>query len=560
MVPGVHCPVYAGITVPQSDEAVLADLAAGKAEAFWCLWTRHETALRQLCLREMGGHQADAEDALSQVMLKAQARLPACAADIVQLEAWLRQLARNLCADLRRGSGCRTDLENDPVAEALFAPPRPAVELESETRQWIAALPPPLRESFELHVLRGIPSQKVASQLGLSPANVRKRVQLARARLRRDLRHHRQGTEEFLPTALPTPPAKPAKPTREATGRWELFAGAVVVRTVRVARPCGVEEWFHVFAAKRPFGLERKLKFLERQIQRHPHHWEMRLELADLFYLTGHWNQAVWEWRQVLPRRPALQSILKLGDTLMKLGGLEDALEVFQLARRQGFPSAATGRHLDGWIAGCQQDSARSAREFQAAAELEPENPVHWHALALARQRMGNLPAALGAIQQALQLNPDDLVALSLGHKLLVAAGNLEEAGRRALQLLKLAPLDLLTLRRLVDCRCQARLTQGAAGRETVRWLRRLCRRSLNPLAIHETLASFFQAQGKPEKALEFHRQFAEAHPQCLRSRQRYADLRAAAGLSALPPTEPGVRKLSAARPCAGACRICEPA
>ena len=165
------------------------------------------------------------------------------------------------------------------------------------------------------------------------------------------------------------------------------------------------------------------------------------------------------------------------------------------------------------------------------------------------------MPEALAAIQRALKLNPDDLVALSLGHEMLLAAGDVEEASRRAQHLLKLAPLDLLTLRRLVDCRCQLRLTQGTAGLETVRLLRRTQRLSQNSFLMHETLASFFLAQGKPQKALAVHRKFSEAHPQCLHSRQIYSRLLAATGLSDRLPAELGVLKSPTTKHCHGVCQ-----
>lgn len=118
---GVASLAQAGISVNLLDKELLTDLGAGNEDAFWCLWTRHEAALRQVCFREMDGHRADAEDALSQVMLKVQDRLPACASEIVHLEGWLRQLARNLCIDLRRQSQRRTaaaeNWENDPLAK-----------------------------------------------------------------------------------------------------------------------------------------------------------------------------------------------------------------------------------------------------------------------------------------------------------------------------------------------------------------------------------------------------------------------------------------------------------
>lgn len=551
----------AGISANLLDKELLADLTAGKAEAFWCLWIRHEAALRQVCLREMDGHRADAEDALSQVMLKAQDRLPACAGDIIHLEAWLRQLARNLCLDLRRQSQRRVAAAeswvNDPLAEDQCEPPPPPVEAESDIHQWIAALPPPLREPFKLHVVLEIPAKEVAAKLGLTPANVRKRVQLARGQLRRDLGGRRQGHGDRVRPTFASQPAARIEPARPPAARWELFAAAAVLRTVRVKRSCGVEELFHAFAAKAPFALGRKMKNLQRQVLQHPDHWPARLELADSLYLAGQWELAVAEWQSVLARHRSLPSVLKLGDTLLKLGGIKAATGLFQAARRQDFQSAATGRHLAGWLACCQQDAARSVLEFAAAAELEPENPVHWHGLALACQRQGNPPAALAALQHALRLNPDDLAALSLGHEMLLAAGDLEEAVRRARHLLTLAPLDLLTLRRLVDCRCQLGLTQGTAGRETMQWLRCAQRQSVDSLVLRETLASFFLAQGNLRKALAISRDLFAAHPQCAHHRQFHERLLRASGLPVLQPAEPDVRKLAAAKFSNDVCQMC---
>jgi tetratricopeptide (TPR) repeat protein len=165
----------------------------------------------------------------------------------------------------------------------------------------------------------------------------------------------------------------------------------------------------------------------------------------------------------------------------------------------------------------------------------------------------------LTALQHALNLNPNDLVALSLSHEMLLAAGEIEEASRRAQQLLKLAPLDLLTLRRLVDCRCQLKLTQGAACLETVRLLRRTQQVSQNPFLTHETLASFFLAQDKPQKALAAQRDFSEAHPQCLDGRQHYSELLAATGLADRLPAELEVWKLPMAKHCHGLCHAHQP-
>ena len=62
---GVTCQPDCEVRPEPPDTELLASLSGGKAEAFWCLWNRHQKGLRRLCLREMNGHAADAEDALS---------------------------------------------------------------------------------------------------------------------------------------------------------------------------------------------------------------------------------------------------------------------------------------------------------------------------------------------------------------------------------------------------------------------------------------------------------------------------------------------------------------
>ena len=246
---------------PESPDAeLLAALAAGKAEAFWCLWIRHRKTIHRLCLRETNGHAADAEDALSQVMLKALDRLPRCAEQIMHPEAWLRQLARNLCIDLRRERYRRYETAKTGThrrAEPKSDPPLLHVEEESEIQQRIDALPLPCGSHSCFTLSRKSPPGRVASRLGLSPANVRKRVQLARTAFAARL--------PAAPTATATRRRRkniqhliPANRRRGFQQPGELFSSAAVIRTVWVKLPCGVEQLFHVFPAKAPFRWNEK--------------------------------------------------------------------------------------------------------------------------------------------------------------------------------------------------------------------------------------------------------------------------------------------------------------
>jgi len=548
-----------------TDAVLLKAISAGESEAFWNLWDRHQKRLRQLCLRLMDGHASDAEDALSLVMLKARDRLPASAGKVTHLEAWLQMLAKNLCLDLRRERQRRIEMgeswKHATLEETTSSQPVLQGEGEGEIQQQIAALPTPLREPFMLNIVLEIPVKEVGAQLGLTPANVRKRVQMARAALRHTINRRHLENADLPPAEKQTPTATSAsRDQRHSSKTVEPFPTASFVRTVRVTLSCGVEHLFHVFPTGVPHSYGRKIKLLEDDVSQNPDNWKKRLALADLAYFTGNWNKAVAQWQQVLLAQPHLPPVLKLVETLFKLGRIEVATEVLNNIPRQDFKSAATGRDLAGWLALCQNDTGEAVRNFEAAATIEPENPVHWQSLVLAHRLNGEIACGLRVIQQALELNPNDLAALSLGHEMLLADHAVEEAMRRAQLLLTIAPDDLLSLQRLVECRCHLHLIQGAAGRETVRLLRRAMRLAHHSFAVHELLATYFLAQGNPKKALVTHRQFSEAHPQCQHGRQHYSQLLAATGLSQRLPLELDVWKTPPTKHCPGICHHHEPA
>jgi len=535
-----------------TDVELLAALSGDPTEIFWRLWERHQETIYQVCLREMGGQTADAEDALSQVMLKSWECLPAYAPEITYLKAWLSQMARNLCVDLRRKARQQSvTAENWKVLtqpEPIVEQPMLHREQAAEIRQWIDALPPRLREPFESYVVQEIPVQQVATQLGLSPANVRKRVQLARAWLRREWTSGRTAGGNPVANQPRRLPAKPV-PARKLGEGVPSAVGSVSVKL-----PCGVEELFHVFAAETKFAPGRKIRSLQNQLSRHPENVENRELLGDLLYHQGDWLRAVDEWQCALALRPRRPTALKLGQVLLELGQAEKAVAVFNRVRREKSRSAAD-RHLSGWIAYGQRDAGRSAAEFRAGADLEPGNPVHWHGLARAQRLANRLPEALAAIQRALVLNANDLVALSLGHEMLMTANQVAEALRRAQRLLELAPSDCLTLWRLVEVRCRLKLTRGAAELETKQLLRRALRQSRNTCLAQKSLAAFCRSQGELTKALGVLRKFAAEFPQCPSVRQSYWNLLAETGRREHPSAEPRGRKSPRMICCYGGCQ-----
>ena len=184
---------------------LLGCLAQGEHSAFWRLWVRHQKYLYALCLRQMGGVQEDAEDALSRAMLKAWEKLPYYAATITDLRAWLARLISNLCVDIHREKKRRTrgavSLDEMLAADREPAPPSEkspedtllSREMLGYVSRAVDELPPRLRQPFVLRFLQETAYREIAEQLAITTDNTRKRVQQARAILRARLDNYLVG-------------------------------------------------------------------------------------------------------------------------------------------------------------------------------------------------------------------------------------------------------------------------------------------------------------------------------------------------------------------------------
>ena len=175
--------------------------------AFWQLWLQYRDELYRYCIKWMG-NPTQAEDALSQAMLKAWQKVQTGADDIKDFKAWIKQLTKNLCMDLHRQRRKQevkvldieaigseddwTDEDQNPLQ----------VVTENELNQFFAdainQLPPKLREAFILYVEQKQSYQAIAEQLDISYANARKRISDARKILRQQWQQY-QGEEATPP-------------------------------------------------------------------------------------------------------------------------------------------------------------------------------------------------------------------------------------------------------------------------------------------------------------------------------------------------------------------------
>jgi len=166
-------------------------------EIFWNVWETHCALLFRLSLHWTQGRRADAEDALSVAKLKAFLRFGARSSDIINERAWLIRLLYTTCIDMyrkrsreqARAEDLERVLDSGEVMSGALSPEQRILQNERSARvsELFEELPGPWREAMVERCLRRKSYGEIARESGTTPANVRKKVQLARAFLRRRL-------------------------------------------------------------------------------------------------------------------------------------------------------------------------------------------------------------------------------------------------------------------------------------------------------------------------------------------------------------------------------------
>lgn len=296
-----------------------------------------------------------------------------------------------------------------------------------------------------------------------------------------------------------------------------------VTYLVQFTQSSGVEVNAHLVLDEKPSRKDQKLKTLSNYVQRYPSGWKKRLELANLLFGMGRWQEAVEEYRQVIHRQPQLMEVrLQLGKILHLMGKEALAIEVYEEALFSS-SNAATRYHLTGLIELCRSRLQSAVKMFESAASKEPNNSAHWYALGQVYLETESPLAALRAFDTALLLNPDDVVALSQSYEPLLAVGDFQEAQRRLQQALKLAPNDCPTLQRLATHRCHQGLVSGEEGKQTRQLIRSALVMAPDSANAHQVLSLYHLCRGEWEKGVTVLLKFTQQHPNSVSGWYHYA-------------------------------------
>lgn len=136
----------------------------------------YSNMLFKLCFTMLGNN-ADAEDAVSDVIVKYITNSPAFT-DEEHKKAWLIKVATNICKDILRFKKRRNYINIDDVQE--YCKTNESIDIVSDILQ----LPEKYRSVIYLYYIEGYKTKDIANILSVSPQAVRKRLQYGRDMLK----------------------------------------------------------------------------------------------------------------------------------------------------------------------------------------------------------------------------------------------------------------------------------------------------------------------------------------------------------------------------------------
>jgi RNA polymerase sigma factor (sigma-70 family) len=172
--------------MPATDSDLLdAFRREGTEHSFLALYDRHAPAMYALALRLMGGHEADAADALQDAWLRVLPRVAQFRAES-SLRTWLCGFVVNCCRERFRGR-----LFEEVVDEGELPRARRRTEGTESTgidlERALAQLPPGARAIVILHDIEGYTHREIAAALGIDDGTSKSQLSRGRAALRRRL-------------------------------------------------------------------------------------------------------------------------------------------------------------------------------------------------------------------------------------------------------------------------------------------------------------------------------------------------------------------------------------
>ncbi len=289
--------------------------------------------------------------------------------------------------------------------------------------------------------------------------------------------------------------------------------GQKLVSIVSAEISSGVKVSANLMLPKKITNFKKKIETLQQYIKQYPSGWKKRLELADLFCYSGCWENAIAEYQDVLDRKPDLIEIwLKLGKIFYLSGGIDNAVNAYEKALSLS-SNKPINDHINALINLCYGRYIPAIDSMQSAIASDPTIIAHWLSLGRTYLLIDSPYSALEAFKQALDCNPDDVVALRYCHDTLLVLGDLPQASRILEQVFCLAPDHVSVLVRVIMYNLRKRLVYGKAGQETRKLIRQAMKVASDIPSVHALSAYYEIYRGDWNGGVEIMKQFVEAHP-----------------------------------------------
>jgi RNA polymerase sigma factor (sigma-70 family) len=502
------------------EKELLGNIAKGEDQAFWELWPQYRDYIYRVCLRQMRGNAADAEDALSEIMLKALRKLPEHAPKVTNFKGWLARLATNHCIDIHRSRSRRETQEIGPDEFSQSGMPEPAADFylpetspdRTDERLAIHGLTAALSEAFIARFAKEKSYSEIAQLLNISAACARKRVQRALEIIRRQLPPD-TGAAAFAGAAFVLG-EESSRTDRPATRRLlrRTSEAPVTMLLVTAHLPDGTEADFLAETYSKRLVRPAEVRNLRRYVRRHPSGWKKRLDLARCFHLLGDWQIAAQEYERVLRRHPCREVWLEFADLQRRSQRLPEARAAYSSALR--CPGQASDDHY------IQAQIALSGHKYQAAEDLLQQSVLLQPKNARAAYTLLNLlhqsqrPFDLLATCDAwLAIHPDDRIGSAYRSMSLEMLQMHHAAYQNTRLALEKDAGNPLLLRQAVRHHCERQWLKGDQGKQTRAWIRKMLKLFPRAADTHEALAHYHIARGNWETGIQVLSDFVAEHP-----------------------------------------------
>lgn len=483
----------------------------GVEELFWANWREHEPFLERLCTGWLRGTPLDVQEVLSSGMLKAWDAAQNTVDEIGNYKAWLAKVLRNHCIDQQRKLSrdmqvwALADLhlplvERNP-SNALPSPEAMLLRDESYHRliAGMEVLPDRLREVMILRATQDMAYDEIGRRLHISGDNARKRVQLARERLRRHAplpgtevpEHEREVTEAIL-----------------AQERLDLGPAPCHVEPVAMCMD-GIMVEVPVYHRLRPSRLQQKADTVGRYLVRHDAGWRKECEYAQLLWALGDPQGALERMAAARLRHPEVVELTVVHLRLLAgIGAWKRAAAVAAEALEEDGTSEIQGL-LRGFVALGIGEHDRAIREFQQLAAV-----LRWPMVTLVAMAAGNLGMARQQVEEWLDRCPIDREAWVAK---VAVAGRAEWAGWVEASLRRFPHDPFAQAYALVGMQVQGRFGEISESR-----LQRLARRIPGTFLLAATKAAIHYHRGEGGAALRTIAAFLRQNPPHVQA-QRFA-------------------------------------